>query len=303
MSHAEHRRITAYRLAPRTEPLRPLSRRRAWMDATRGHHAYHCLPMVMANQCGWAISSPVDCIAIWNGRRRPRDLKVFDVGALLGGGGHSPLRRLLVALLGEQGARLDALGPRTEATLAALLGHRRVWKSRELRRCELDSQFVESHFGSGVLTFRPRYVFRTSEGDNLWVKGPPNGVKDGIVPLEGIVESDWLPYTFTMNWKFTRPYRPVRFREGEAICAIHPFPRHYVESFRAVTLPLEAEPELAAHYETWHGARLAHHRALRDPDPVSRPAPQRHYLRGVNHAGTSYDAHQTKLSLDEFVDR
>src|SRR5688572_11152722 len=36
-----------------------------------------------------------------------------------------------------------------------------------------------SHFGHGVLTFNLNYLFRTSEGYNLWARGPTNMFKAG----------------------------------------------------------------------------------------------------------------------------
>ena len=54
-------------------------------------------------------------------------------------------------------------------------------------------------FGQGVLTFHVEGIFRTPESWNLWVSGPPNQGKDGIAPLTGVIETDWSPYTFTMN--------------------------------------------------------------------------------------------------------
>src|SRR3546814_13729675 len=63
---------------------------------------------------------------------------------------------------------------------------------------------VSTHFGSGIVTFSLGHLFRTSPGVNLWIKGPSNRPKDGASPLEGIIETDWSPYTFTMNWQLTR---------------------------------------------------------------------------------------------------
>ena len=65
-----------------------------------------------------------------------------------------------------------------------------------------------SHFGYGVLTWTLPYLFRTSPGYNLLVRGPANWPKDGACPLEGVVETDWAVATFTMNWKLTRPITP-----------------------------------------------------------------------------------------------
>ena len=54
------------------------------------------------------------------------------------------------------------------------------------------------------------------------VQGPINRPKDGIAALSGIIETDWSPYSFTMNWMFTRPGTPVRFEKGEPYCHIFP---------------------------------------------------------------------------------
>jgi hypothetical protein len=53
-----------------------------------------------------------------------------------------------------------------------------------------DHSFVISHFGSGVLTFHTGYLFRTPPGWAVWARGAPNTVKDGIAPLDGLVETD-----------------------------------------------------------------------------------------------------------------
>jgi hypothetical protein len=82
-----------------------------------------------------------------------------------------------------------------------------------------------SHFGHGILTFKLPFVFRTDPGTDLIVQGPMNQPKDAIAALTGVVESDWGPFSFTMNWKFTRPKTAVRFRKGEAICHLIPIER------------------------------------------------------------------------------
>lgn len=114
---------------------------------------------------------------------------------------------------------------------------------------------VESHFGEGVITFQLPYLFRTSAGYNLWVKGPANLVKDGIQALEGLVETDWTPAPFTMNWKLTRPYETVTFYEGEPICQLVPYPRGLIERFEPEVRDLADEPELASSYFDWHAKR------------------------------------------------
>lgn len=87
-----------------------------------------------------------------------------------------------------------------------------------------------SHFGCGVLTFHVPYLIRTPPGLNLWIGGSPNHSKDGIAPLTGVVETDWSPYGFTMNWRFTRAHHWVSFDEGEPFCFFFPVQRGLLES-------------------------------------------------------------------------
>lgn len=94
-------------------------------------------------------------------------------------------------------------------------------------------RIVSSVFGGGVLTFHPGWLFRTSPGWALIARGPPNLPKDGISPLEGIVETDWLPFPFTMNWRFTRP-GTIRFEKGEPFCFILPLPHAIFDSMRPI---------------------------------------------------------------------
>ena len=89
---------------------------------------------------------------------------------------------------------------------------------------------VSSHFAHGVLTFHVPCVFRTEPGFDLIVQGPINRPKDGISPLSAVIETDWAPYTFTMNWVFTHPGMPVRFDEGEPFCHLFPIRRGELEA-------------------------------------------------------------------------
>ena len=88
-----------------------------------------------------------------------------------------------------------------------------------------------SHFGSGVLTFVLPWLFRTSPGFGLLIRGMTNEVKNNAVALDGVVETDWSPYTFTMNWKIVRPEVPVHFKKGDAVCLLQPFPLDLLERF------------------------------------------------------------------------
>jgi hypothetical protein len=114
--------------------------------------------------------------------------------------------------------------------------------------------FASSHFGAGVLTFEIPFLFQTPEGWNLMVRGPANNPKDGIVPLDGIVETDWTHSTFTMNWRFTRA-GTVEFTSGEPICLFFPIQRGTLEKFRGELRALESNKDLEKEYREWSASR------------------------------------------------
>ena len=159
-----------------------------------------------------------------------------------------------------------------------------------------------SLFGYGTLTFHIEGIFRTPPGWNLWVSGSPNSQKDGIQALGGVIETDWSPYTFTMNWRFTRPAHWVRFEENEPIAFLFPVERGRVEQFEPRIAPLEGEPELRRQFETWSESRQAFQKWVVETNP---PAPsdkwQKLYYRGLDAEGREGAAdHQAKLRVRPF---
>ncbi len=223
----------------------PAAIARPWMDAAHQRHPYRCLPLVIANQCGWMLHSPVGFRAYWYGGAAREDVELqFD----------SPDNRIV------------------------------------------------SHFGSGVITFTIPFLFRTPPGINLWVKGPANWVKDGVQPLEGVVETDWLASTFTMNWKMTRTCEWVRFEKGEPFCMLVPVPRGLVESLAPRVEPITTNPELLTQYRQWEDSRSGFLTGLhaREPDAVARGW-QKDYFQGKTPDGRPFDSHQTRLAVQEFA--
>jgi hypothetical protein len=160
---------------------------------------------------------------------------------------------------------------------------------------------ASSHFGSGIVTWNLPYLFRTPPGYNLLVRGPANLPKDGASPLEGIVETDWSPATFTVNWKLTRAGLPVQFEQDEPICMIVPQRRGELESFRPRICSLLRAPGLARSYARWSLGRSRFLRELQEAgSEAQRRGWQRDYLLGVSPEGERAPHHQTKLSLEPF---
>ncbi|WP_293977491.1 DUF6065 family protein [Sphingomonas sp.] len=162
-----------------------------------------------------------------------------------------------------------------------------------------------SLFGQGTLTFHVAGLFRTEPGWNLWIGGPPNQAKDGIAPLSGIIETDWSPYSFTMNWRFTRPGHWVRFEPDEAIAFFFLVSRRAIEATEPSFHAIEDAPELKAMFEAWSISRDAFHRQMRETPPQD-PAEkwQKLYYRGIQPDGQpGASDHQIKLRPQQFVDR
>jgi hypothetical protein len=140
--------------------------------------------------------------------------------------------------------------------------------------------FVQSHFAGGVVTMHPGYLFRTPPGWAVLTSGAPNHVKDGIQALTGLVETDWLPFPFTMNWIFTRPGR-VRFQKGETFCFITLIEHRKLEAFEPVLKTMESDLVLKGQFEAWNAARGDFNKRLGQGDPeIVKEAWQRFYFKG-----------------------
>ena len=163
-----------------------------------------------------------------------------------------------------------------------------------------------SHFGGGIVTWNVPYLFRTPAGYNLLVRGPANWPKEGISPLEGLVETDWSSATFTVNWRMTRPHFPVTFEVGEPLCMLVPQRRGELESFHPQLRMLRSEPALEERYQAWSASRATFNAELARPDSsAARQRWQKHYFQGVPEGRAGDDAvspsgHQTKLVLRTF---
>jgi hypothetical protein len=158
-------------------------------------------------------------------------------------------------------------------------------------------------FGQGTFTLHIQGLLRTPPGWNLHVSGPPNSFKDGASALSGIIETDWSPYTFTMNWRLTRPGHVVRFEENEPIAHIFPVERSSIEAVTPSFVPIDEDPELKASFLAWSRSRDAFHEQMR-LNPPERPADkwQKLYYRGLTPDGRCpVGDHQAKLKPREFA--
>ncbi len=158
--------------------------------------------------------------------------------------------------------------------------------------------FATSHFSSGIVTFHTGYLFRTPPRWALWCMGPPNTPKDGIYALSGLVETDWLPFPFTMNWKMTRP-GIAHFKKGESFCFFTLMPHHELEDITPRIRSIDSDIDLKNDYEMWTHSRSDFLKKLesKDPDTLQKGW-QRHYMQGKKAGGQEGgDDHTTKRRL------
>lgn len=158
-----------------------------------------------------------------------------------------------------------------------------------------------SIFGAGTFTLHTHGIFRTPQGWNLWVGGPTNAAKDGTTALTGVIETDWAPMTFTINWRLTRPGHWVRFDANEAIAQIMPVQRGGIEQWEPEILPMQADPDLQRQFTTWSRSRDAFHAKIASNPPTAAADKwQKDYFRGRDMDGHEAEGHQTKLRLCPF---
>lgn len=158
--------------------------------------------------------------------------------------------------------------------------------------------FADSHFRRGIVTFHTGHLFRTDPGWSLMAMGPPNEPKDGIYPLTGIIETDWLPFPFTMNWQMTRPGK-VRFEKGEPFCFVTLVQDKLLEQVQPTLRQMSSNDKLKKEYETWRDSRNDFNKRLGDREAdAMRERWQRHYMTGKNAAtGQAAESHVTKRKL------
>jgi hypothetical protein len=154
-----------------------------------------------------------------------------------------------------------------------------------------------SHFGVGMLTFHINAVITTPPGVAMYATGPANNPKHGISPLSGIIETDWLPFTFTMNWRMTCTDEWVYFEKDEPFCLLFPIRLAEIETYSVEISDIEDNPDLAKSHHAYSADRSGFLKDLKDPqsEAVQRRW-QKDYYQGVGKTDDKIE-HRTSLKL------
>lgn len=128
-------------------------------------------------------------------------------------------------------------------------------KERVVVTCD-QAEWVGAMFGYGTFTIYLNFLVETSPGIDLLVRPVPNHWKLPVMPFDGIVETDWLDASFTVNFRLTLPMIKAKFEVGEPLVQFVPYPRHFIEDFDAAILTSgERYDKRVASYRTWEAKR------------------------------------------------
>lgn len=170
--------------------------------------------------------------------------------------------------------------------------------------------FLESGFGCGIITFHPGYLFRTSPGWDLLVTGPPNLPISFAYPLSGVVETFWLPFTFTMNWKLYNS-GSFHWNKKDPLAFIMPVPHEF--EIETDIKDIKEDQELSARFDKWrdtrnqqlHDMSLAMDSGMKvgnvDPNNTTTHW-EKSYMHGVDKDGNKEVKHTTNRKFPEFKD-
>ena len=132
-----------------------------------------------------------------------------------------------------------------------------TWSGKEkgdhlaIRPAQPDPFSPVPHFGSGTVTWYLPFLFRTPPEYALLISGPANHDKQFITPLDAYVRTDWVPFPFTMNWRITEADKTIRFKAGEPICRITPYPIALLNDMQMELHSMEEDPEFMQLVQQW----------------------------------------------------
>lgn len=148
--------------------------------------------------------------------------------------------------------------------------------------------FIESHFGSGVITINPPFSLKTPPGINLFTINPPNYVIPNITVMSGAVETDNLTRNFTFNLKIQIPNIRVFVPANTPLAGFIPIPRYFADSFNIINgLDLFEKEELDHEYNS----RIKFHK-IREETIKQNKTVDRLYYNGIDAFGNKYKDHQ-----------
>lgn len=120
---------------------------------------------------------------------------------------------------------------------------------------EFDENIL-SYLGEGVFTIHLDFVIKTPVGYSTYIRSVPNEIKYGVRGLDAIVETDWLPFTFTYNFR-TIESGTYTFKKDEPLFVFFPIERNTVENFSIEEDFIENDKEFFEDFTEYANSRIA----------------------------------------------
>ena len=148
--------------------------------------------------------------------------------------------------------------------------------------------YISSHFGHGIFTMHFPLILKTPPNVNLMTIAPPNYPLPGISPMSGVVETDNLSFTFTLNFKIDLPNTLIKIGKNYPLMGIIPIPRYYCDSF-----------ELVNAYDILNKNDIEEQRQIAEEQGVSRQKQNKYkqktdgkYYKGTDFRNNKFKNHQ-----------
>jgi hypothetical protein len=152
----------------------------------------------------------------------------------------------------------------------------------------LNFVYANSEFGNGILTIHFPITLKTPPGINLMTIAPPNFPIPGLSPMTGVVESDNIRFTFTINLKVDLANVKIDIGANYPLVGIIPIPRYFCDSF-----------ELKSAYDIFDKEivedemqTVREHSDKRSMDNDMHSGQDRLYFRGLDIRGNKFKDHQ-----------
>ena len=97
---------------------------------------------------------------------------------------------------------------------------------------DFHSIYLNSEFGNGIFTIHFPLTLKTPPGVNLMTIAPPNFPLPGLSPMTGVVESDNIRFSFTLNIKIDIPNTMITILPNYPLVGMIPIPRYFCDSFK-----------------------------------------------------------------------
>jgi len=153
---------------------------------------------------------------------------------------------------------------------------------------EMNNVYIASEFGHGIFTIHFPLILKTPPGVNLMTIAPPNFPVPGISPMTGVVETDNLRFTFTLNFKIDLINVPIRILKDYPLMGILPIPRHFCDSFEMVN----AYDILDKNEIEEERIIVRDHSIARDKQNATKSSSDGLYYKGVDIKGNKFKQHQ-----------